>query len=188
MIAFEDLLKIIEKRLKHNHSMDERRSTSDKQVERDNTVLAESVAGISLSGICCSHYSVLPNAIIEAIASKKSDKLAIYKKLCKYCEERNIKPSTLYKQAGVSRNTWSKLGLAEETGYVPSKNTLLQFAIALKLPLNETQELLKLGGYAFSPDDDFDIIVAACIEYGYYDIDSINDILYDKTGACFISI
>ena len=181
MISLEELLIIIEKRLKHNHDI------ADKQAERDNSVLAESLSTITLSGICCSHYSILPNAIIEAIESKKSDKLAIYKKLCGYCEERNIKHSELYKQAGVSRNTWSKLSLAEETGYVPSKNTLLQFAIALKLPIEETQDLLKLGGYALSPDDDFDIVVATCIEYGYYDMDRINDVLYDKTGTCLIS-
>ncbi|MBR7082859.1 MAG: macro domain-containing protein, partial [Clostridia bacterium] len=53
-----------------------------------------------------------------------------------------------YKKANVSRQTWHKI--ISDKNYSPSKNTVLSFAIVLKLTYDETQALLKTVGMTLS--------------------------------------
>ena len=90
-----------------------------------------------------------------------------------------------YKSANVDKNIFSKIvkdasGDIKEDGttfvYKPDKKIVLAFAIALRLKINEANELLRKAGYAFSnyPQD---IIVKSFIEKGIYDIDIVNQFL-----------
>ncbi len=90
-----------------------------------------------------------------------------------------------YKSANVDKNIFSKIvkdasGDIKEDGttfvYKPDKKIVLAFAIALRLNINEANELLRKAGYAFSnyPQD---IIVKSFIEKGIYDIDIVNQFL-----------
>lgn len=82
----------------------------------------------------------------------------------------------VYKRAGIDRKAHSKI--FTRAGYIPKKETVFAYAIALRLTLDETNSLLASAGYAFRPNDVTDVIVREFISYGNYDFYAINDILY----------
>ena len=97
-------------------------------------------------------------------------------------KEKGINEVECYKAANVNKQIFSKIrSSAGETGenvYQPNKNTALSFAVALKLPINEANELLGKAGYTFSKSNKTDIIVKYCIENHINDIFKVNDILF----------
>lgn len=86
------------------------------------------------------------------------------------------KDSEIYKKANVDRKHFSKI--KGNPYYQPSKPTVLAFAIALELDLEETQDLLSRAGFSLSHSSKFDVIVEFFIRQKNYDIFAINEALF----------
>ena len=79
----------------------------------------------------------------------------------------------------MSRQLFNKI--LNKKGYVPSKNTILQLAVGLKLDVKKTRTLLEKAGYALSRSSRTDMVVRYYIENRTYNITLIN-ISLDEYG------
>lgn len=86
------------------------------------------------------------------------------------------KDSEVYKRANIDRRLFSKI--RSNPNYQPSKATVLAFAIALELDLEETKMLLSRAGLALSHANKQDIVVEFFIQSRNYDIHELNSVLF----------
>jgi hypothetical protein len=82
----------------------------------------------------------------------------------------------IYKDARIDRRLFSKI--RSDTYYHPQKQTILPILIALRLNIDEAEDLLSRAGYTFSPSDRTDIIYRYCIENSIFDFNVIDDLIY----------
>ena len=90
--------------------------------------------------------------------------------------------SQCYNKANISRAAFYKIRQSArdpKNAYRPTKQTAMALAIALELSLEEAENLLERAGYAFSHSNKGDIIVEYFLINKKYDINELNEVLYE---------
>lgn len=130
--------------------------------------------GLTSSSSVASGRKGKPRSLDEAVAQLGE---SFPEMLFRLIDEKGMTDVEVYKRANIDRKLFSKI--RSKKGYQPGKKTAIALAIALRLNLDQTKDLLSRAGYALSPGNKFDVIVEYFITIGEYDIDRINIVLFD---------
>ena len=98
-------------------------------------------------------------------------------KLFKLIDDRDLKDSDVYNKAYIDRRLFSKI--RNDTNYHPSKETIILLGLSLKLNESEIEKLLESASYSLPMNTTFDLIIRFCFKEKIYDINTVNEFLYD---------
>lgn len=103
--------------------------------------------------------------------------------LIQFIDRTGKKDSDIYKKALIDRRLFSKI--RSNKNYIPAKKTVLALCLSLELSREDTDRLLSSAGYSLSRTDDYDLVIAFCIEKNEYNLFDINEVLAHFGFDCF---
>lgn len=107
---------------------------------------------------------------------KKIHKYSFAGYLQQLINKKGMKNSEVYATANITKQYFSKLINGKVN---PSKEKVIALAIGLNLNMDETKDILKVAGYAFSPYSQTDIVVKYFINNKDYNVIKLDILLYD---------
>ena len=115
-----------------------------------------------------------PESLEESL--KKIHKYSFSGYLQQLINKKGMKNSEVYATANITKQYFSKLINGKVN---PSKEKVIAFAIGLHLNMDETKDILKIAGYAFSPFSQTDTVVKYFINNKDYNVIKLDILLYD---------
>ncbi len=115
-------------------------------------------------------------SINQYIDDNKEDE-TFQTKLFEYIDKKGLKDSEVYNKVYLDRRLFSKIRSNKD--YHPSKETVILLGIALELTETEIEDLLKSASYSLPMNTTFDLIIRFCFKEKIYNLDQINEFLYD---------
>lgn len=122
-------------------------------------------------------FECCESGIDTYIDDNKKKELSFKQLLFKYIDRTDMLDSDVYTAGGIDRRLFSKIRNNDE--YHPSKETVIQLGIGLKLNIDDLSSLLASASYTLSKNNYFDLIIRYCFENGIYNLIRINEFLYD---------
>ena len=122
---------------------------------------------------CCYSKTFDINTFIEE--NKEED--TFQTKLFELIDKKECKDSDVYNKVGIDRRLFSKI--RSDKNYHPSKETVILLGIALELKEEEIDDLLSKASYSLPMNNTYDLIIRFCFKEGIYDLNKINEFLYD---------
>lgn len=174
---FNDIAEYIDDTYAYDHSDMRNRSLGEIATRQE----AEERAGDHPYGISIEGGTLLapecgsPKSISLSDAVKDIDE-SFSEMLLRKIDERGMSDAQCYKKANIDRKLFSKI--RSDKLYKPSKPTVIAFALALELPLEEMKSMLMKAGFALSHSNKFDIIIEYFVERGNYNVFEINEALF----------
>ena len=105
------------------------------------------------------------------------DESTFQTELFKYIDSKNLKDSDVYNKVNIDRRLFSKIRSNKD--YHHSKETVILLGIALELNESEIENLLEKASYSLPMNTTYDLIIRFCFKEKIYDINQINEFLYD---------
>ncbi len=115
-----------------------------------------------------------PESLEESL--KKIHKYSFSGYLQQLINKKGMKNSEVYATANITKQYFSKLINGKVN---PSKEKVIALAIGLHLNMDETKDILKIAGYAFSPFSQTDTVVKYFINNKDYNVIKLDILLYD---------
>lgn len=97
-------------------------------------------------------------------------------KMLEYIKEGHMRDSDVYKAAHIDRRLFSKI--ASDRTYQPSKDTCTALALALRLSIDDANDILSRAGYTLSHSSKRDVVIEYFFRERVYDLNDMNEVLY----------
>ncbi len=133
-------------------------------------------AGSSFDRLTIPHYQMLDIDPAAAARYLEENREKVFTEQLFFFINRTGKSDCeIYKKALIDRRLFSKI--RSNKTYIPAKKTVLALCLALELSRSDADKLLSSAGYSLSRADDYDLVLAFCIEKRIYNFFDINEAL-----------